>query len=119
MRTQEHRAQGHGRLLAAAAAAMLVSAAQAQGTPAGAAQAVDEGLRRQAERERHLQQAEAPQASSLRPAVRAALLPELPDEQPCFVIHEVVLLGPGAGRFGWLGNAWYTYIEPVAVWFEG
>jgi hemolysin activation/secretion protein len=84
---------------------MLVSAAQAQGTSAGAAQAVDEGLRRQAERERHLQQAEAPQASSLRPAVRAALLPELPDEQPCFVIHEVVLLGPGAGRFGWLGTS--------------
>jgi hemolysin activation/secretion protein len=88
--------------LALAWTAAAVSAVQAQGATGGAAQAVDEGLRRQAERERAQQEANAPRADNLRPAGRAAELPVLPDEQPCFVITETVLLGSDASRFTWL-----------------
>lgn len=63
---------------------------------------IEEGLRRQAERGRTQQEAAAPHASALTPPADAAALPALPDEQPCFVIHQLELLGPDAGRFRWV-----------------
>ncbi len=62
-------------------------------------------MRRQIERERAQQDAQVPHADVLRPAAQGSKLPELPDEQPCFVITEIALLGPDVQRLRWLTNS--------------
>ncbi|MGP2876442.1 hypothetical protein [Serratia nevei] len=60
---------------------------------------------RQQERERALQQQNAPQADARlsRPDV---VLPDYPtDERPCFIINRLTLVGESADRFQWALNA--------------
>lgn len=73
-----------------------------QASPRNPQEVIDEGLRRQAERERAQRDALTPHADNLRPGASASRVPDLPDERPCFVIREIALLGPDAQRFHWL-----------------
>ncbi|MGQ6115109.1 POTRA domain-containing protein, partial [Serratia sp. IR-2025] len=60
---------------------------------------------RQQERERALQQQNAPQADARfsRPDV---VLPDYPtDERPCFIINQLTLVGESADRFQWALDA--------------
>lgn len=68
-------------------------------------------MRRQAERERAQQDANAPRASALTPAVRDEGVPSLPDEQPCFVITAFELRGPDAQRFHWLTGSTTPFLD--------
>ncbi|CAN5417481.1 ShlB/FhaC/HecB family hemolysin secretion/activation protein [soil metagenome] len=77
------------------------------GVPSGqAGQTIDEGLRRQAERDRIQQEGTRPQVDSLRADLpSAAVFPALPEESPCFVIEEVLFVGVDVARFRWLGSS--------------
>ncbi|MCA0212762.1 MAG: ShlB/FhaC/HecB family hemolysin secretion/activation protein [Proteobacteria bacterium] len=84
---------------------------RAQATVPAPEQAAQEGLRRQEQRNREQQKSAQPQADQLRH--EAAPLParELPQESPCFTIHELALGGRDAGRFGWLLDAALPYLR--------
>jgi hemolysin activation/secretion protein len=97
--------------LAGLCVSVIATAIHAQTPPPSPAQAIDEGLRRQAERERAQQQANAPRADALRPAERNEGVPALPDEQPCFVITAFELSGPDAVRFRWLTGSTATFVD--------
>lgn len=86
-----------------------LACAQALAAEPGAAQA-QEALRRQEERSRQQQEALTPHADALKPTANGVRAPKLPDEQPCFVIRDIVLTGPDARRFGWLAAS----TEPFA-----
>ena len=87
----------------------LVAAAQAAGpTPA---QVVEEGLRRQQEREAQQQRAQAPQADVLNKPQPRFTVAELPIEATCFVIDDFDLEGPGWQRFRWLLNETLPYLH--------
>lgn len=62
----------------------------------------EEGLRRQEERQREAQQKLENRSSVLKPAQKAEVITDLPDEMPCFVIHEIEFIGPDAHWFNWL-----------------
>jgi len=62
----------------------------------------EEGLRRQEERQRELQQQLETRSDVLAPPEKRIPLTELPVETPCFPIHEIELTGPDSGRFVWL-----------------
>jgi hemolysin activation/secretion protein len=95
-------AEASMRVLATACLLACAVAAQAQSVASDAARTIDEGLRRQAERERAQRMAAEPRADSLHAMGALSHPPELPDERPCFVITEIALLGPDATRFKWL-----------------
>jgi hemolysin activation/secretion protein len=95
-------------LVLAALSGADIACAQTSAEP-GAAQA-QEALRRQEERSRQQQEALTPHADALTPTAKGARAPKLPDEQPCFVIHDIALTGPDAWRFGWLAAS----TEPFA-----
>lgn len=69
-----------------------------------AAQSVDEGLRRQAEREKSQREAAQTRSDDLHADWRSEELPTLPTEQPCFVIDTFALDGRDATRFRWLAD---------------
>ncbi len=73
----------------------------AAATPSAASQA-EEGLRRQEERNRELQQRLQPQSDVLQPEKSSPISNVLPTETRCFVIHEIELQGTDASRFRWL-----------------
>lgn len=73
-------------------------------------QAAEEGLRRQEDRARELQQQIEPHADVLVPRAAPAISTELPDETPCFVIQEIRFEGPDASRFGWLAKEAHPYL---------
>ena len=85
----------------------VAAAAQAQTT---AQSSIEEGLRRQEERSREQQKELQPHADALRAASSATTVPELPAEQPCFVIREIALVGKDAGRFRWLSTSTDAFI---------
>jgi len=68
-------------------------------------------LRRQAERERAQQDANAPRATALKPGEHNEGVPSLPDEQPCFVINRFDLRGPDALRFHWLVESTAPFVD--------
>lgn len=68
-------------------------------SPAGIA---EEGLRRQEDRARDLQQQIQPKADVLNPPSATTISTDLPIETPCFVVHEIHLDGTDARRFRWL-----------------
>ncbi|WP_083440449.1 ShlB/FhaC/HecB family hemolysin secretion/activation protein [Aquincola tertiaricarbonis] len=70
---------------------------------------VDEGLRRQAERDRAQQASQVPKADVLRPAGSSLSPPDLPVEQPCFPITNFKLDGPDSDRLRWLLAATERY----------
>jgi hemolysin activation/secretion protein len=87
----------------------LVVAAQATGqTPA---QVIEEGLRRQQEREAQQQRSQQPQADVLSKPQPRLTLAELPRETTCFVIDDISLDGPGSQRFRWLLNETLPYLQ--------
>lgn len=87
--------------------------ALAQVTPTPA-QTIDEGLRRQEERARELQQQVQPKSDVLQPQAPTAVSTILPVEQPCFTIRQVELQGPDALRFFWLKDAAAPYLGQCA-----
>lgn len=93
----------------AVALAPVVAAAQAASpTPA---QVIEEGLRRQQERDVQQQRAQQPQADVLskpQPRLKPA---DLPTETPCFEIDDIDLEGPGWQRFRWLLNETLPYLH--------
>jgi hemolysin activation/secretion protein len=89
---------------------LLSAPARAQ-TPV---QTIDEGLRRQQDRARVLQQRIEPASDVLQATPRAVVASGLPVESPCFVIRNVHLLGPGAPRFEWLLEAAQPYVGSCA-----
>ena len=84
---------------AAAEAQSVAGAANATAAPADVAQ---EGLRRQEQRARELQQQVPSSSDALLPATSSAVDTALPVESPCFVLHEVRLIGIDQRRFSWL-----------------
>jgi len=86
----------------------LVAFAQASPTPS---QVVEEGLRRQQERELQQQRAQQPQADVLSKPQPKSTLADLPSEAPCFVIDDIALEGPGWQRFRWLLNETAPYLN--------
>lgn len=80
-------------------------------SPAGAA---EEGLRRQEDRARELLQQIQPDADVLDGRRSGAVSTELPDESPCFFLHEIRLAGPDAGRFRWLSETATPYLNRCA-----
>ena len=95
----------------AIAGALAPVLAPAQQTPRTPQEIVDEGLRRQAERDRAQQDSLAPHADNLRAAPAGARLPDLPDEKPCFVVSEIVFLGPDVQRFHWLQSSTLPFLN--------
>lgn len=75
-------------------------------SPERAASAIDaREQQRQQERERALQQQNAPQADA-RLSRPEAVLPDYPvNESPCFTINRLALVGEAAGRFQWALDA--------------
>ena len=64
-------------------------------------QVEQEGLRRQEDRTRQLQQQLQPKADVLQRPIPTVTATDLPDESPCFVITEVAFTGHSAWRFVW------------------
>lgn len=90
--------------------ALLVAVWPAPGIGAqDAAASLDEGLRRQSERDRAQQASQAPRVDVLRPAGSGLSPPELPAEQPCFPISHFALDGVDADRLRWLLAATEPY----------
>lgn len=73
------------------------------------AQTIDEGLRRQEDRARLLQQMQ-PKADVLQPQAPHAASAGLPEETPCFVIRQIRLAGADAERFHWLADGARPYL---------
>ncbi|MFA9441648.1 ShlB/FhaC/HecB family hemolysin secretion/activation protein [Uliginosibacterium sp. sgz301328] len=69
----------------------------------------EEGLRRQEERERELQRQLETRPDVLTPSQGGELSFDLPDESPCFVIHDIELTGAGA-RFHWLEDTAQAFV---------
>ena len=86
----------------------LVAFAQASPTPS---QVIEEGLRRQQERELQQQRAQQPQADVLSKPQPKSTLADLPVETPCFVIDDITFDGPGWQRFRWLLNDTAPYLN--------
>jgi hemolysin activation/secretion protein len=111
------RSVAHGRQGFAACVALGLWAlgvpvhAQTITAPPGVLETIDEGLRRQSERERAQQEALTPRADVLRPAVSGTRVPDLPDESPCFVIRDIALVGSDALRFRWLETAAAPFVN--------
>lgn len=107
---RRHRAAAHAMALCLSFG--ILPAAQAQPASPQVPATIDEGLRRQAERERAQQEAATPRVDNLRPTARdATARPELPDERPCFVIHEIALTGPDVQRLDWLTGATVPFLN--------
>ena len=103
-------------LLAATAGSALAQTAAAPGaSPAVPARVIDEGLRREAERERLQQEALTPRADNLRSSNRPTSLPDLPDERPCFTVSDISLVGADTQHFAWLQTA----TDPFVGWCVG
>ena len=86
----------------------LVAFAQASPTPS---QVIEEGLRRQQERDVQQQCAQQPQADVLSKPQPRFTRADLPTETPCFVIDDIALDGPGWERFRWLLNETAPYLH--------
>jgi hemolysin activation/secretion protein len=86
----------------------------AAATPPTPADIAEEGLRRAAERERELRRDADTRPDGLRPTREAAASATLPDEQPCFVISEIVFNGPDAVRFRWLDRVTEPFLNQCA-----
>ncbi len=101
--------------LAATISLMLaVGASQAAPTepaPASGSQTVEEGLRRQEERERIQQQQLRPKADVLTPEASSRPSTALPDETPCFVINEIVLTNEGSQALSWLADTAQPFLQ--------
>ena len=82
-----------------AAALLLAATAHAQVAPP---LTTNEGPRRQEERARERQRALQPRMDVLKPGGVSGAIPDLSDEQPCFVVFDIALTGPDARRFAWL-----------------
>ncbi|MGE0332270.1 MAG: ShlB/FhaC/HecB family hemolysin secretion/activation protein [Ramlibacter sp.] len=98
-------------------AALSPAGTYAQPLPTGAAatgpspeQAIQEGLRRQEQRNRDQQRAAQPQADQLVPPLPATAR-TFPQESTCFTVNELALGGKDAGRFGWLLDAALPYLR--------
>ncbi len=74
----------------------------AQTSPVLPSQIIDEGLRRQEERDTQQQRSQQLQADVLSKPQLGPLPAVLPDETPCFSIDEITLEGPSWQRFHWL-----------------
>lgn len=95
------------------ALAVAPAAASAQATLAPAAMA-EEGLRRQEDRARELQQQMQPKSDVLDGRLAVAVPAELPHETPCFFLREIRLAGPDAVRFRWLADSAAPYLHRCA-----
>jgi hemolysin activation/secretion protein len=84
--------------------------AHGQAVQPSPASVVEEGLRRQNERDKAQQDALTPHADVLRPATAGTAVPELPDERPCFVIHDIAVQGKDAWRLKWLGASTDAFV---------
>ncbi len=73
-------------------------------------QTIDEGLRRQEDRARVLQQQIQPKADVLQPQEPHGVSTDLPVETPCFAIKDIKLIGAGVRRFGWLMTTAQPYL---------
>ena len=92
----------------ALAATAAATAVHAQANPPSSI--IEEGLRRQEERTREQHRELQPHGDVLRPAPSTTSVPELPAEQPCFVIRDIELLGKDAQRFRWLGASTEAFV---------
>jgi hemolysin activation/secretion protein len=77
-------------------------------------QTIDEGLRRQEDRARVLQEQIQPRSDVLQPKKHTSVASELPPETPCFVVRDVKLIGPYAPRFEWLLDTARPYLGQCA-----
>lgn len=93
---------------------MFPKLARAQAVAPTPAQTIDEGLRRQEERARELQQQVQPKSDVLQPRAPTSVPAELPVETPCFTINGIELIGPDATRFGWLADTALPYLRQCA-----
>ncbi len=78
----------------------------------------EEGLRRQEERVREQQMLLQPEFDVLQPDREAISFATLPEESPCFVIHDLVLLSEDKDDFAWLRRLVRSYL-PHCVGVEG
>lgn len=78
------------------------------------AEAAAEGLRRQEDRARELQQEIQPKSDVLSPRAGDIVATDLPLESPCFLLHEIRLSGPDAVRFRWLADTATPYLNRCA-----
>jgi hemolysin activation/secretion protein len=85
-----------------------VASAQAALTPS---QVIDDGLRRQQERDARQQRAQQTQTDVLSKSQPRLPSADLPNETPCFVIDEITLQGPRWQRFRWLLNETVPYLH--------
>lgn len=76
-----------------------------------AASLSEEGLRRQEERNRELQQRLQPRSDVLQPEAPTVISDVLPIESPCFPVHEIDLAGKDAQHFYWLVDATRPFLN--------
>ncbi|MEO6146573.1 MAG: ShlB/FhaC/HecB family hemolysin secretion/activation protein [Sulfuriferula sp.] len=82
----------------------------AAATPS-AASLSEEGLRRQEESNRELQQRLQPKSDVLQPEAPTVISDVLPIESPCFPVHEIDLAGKDAQHFYWLVDATRPFLN--------
>jgi hemolysin activation/secretion protein len=93
-------------LLQSTSSDCLAQARQPAASPTSPVEkASEEGLRRQEERQRALQQQLETRSDALAPMETPPLSTILPAETPCFTIQEISLIGPDSGGFHWLQEA--------------
>jgi hemolysin activation/secretion protein len=96
----------------AAAALLCLSLQHAHAQTANAPQPIiEEGLRRQEERAKDQQKQLEPKADVLQPSTVKLQNLEVPKEDVCFVINEVVLTGKDWDRFAWLDSATMPFLR--------
>lgn len=100
--------------LAFTAAAQVHAQTSATNTSQTPAQISEEGLRRQEDRARELQQQVQPKADVLQPKAPLSVSTVLPIEIPCFPVKDIQLIGPDALRFHWLTVVAQPYLNQCA-----